>query len=361
MPLTSLCHRVEHPLPVRRTVSRGAGGCASVGPHRWGRGGSAGRGAGPGVHAPVRADLRRPHQRPVDRRELSGWDGLLHRGGRRAPAGGPVPRRTGEEDMLTTTSRRAPGSRPDRRTLPGTGRAAPRAVRLRARTGPGGGRYDRARGPGGERRRAGSGSGATIIGGGGSTEEYSFVVSLQKQRGDDPDGHYCGGALVAADWVLTAAHCVTTPGGVNDPEAYHVRVGSLDRTEGGEVAGVAAFVVHPGYRERTRTRGAPTTWRSSSSPPRSRRSRPRWRPAPPLPGTPSRRPAGATRRRPATTPRNCPSSTARSICRYSPPTLRSASPERRTGTPGASGRGTSARATRTATPAPAGATRARRR
>lgn len=75
-----------------------------------------------------------------------------------------------------------------------------------------------------------------VIGGTDATEEYPFMTALYNDQGE----HYCGGALVDAEWVLTAGHCT-------DAENIAVRAGSTDRGSGGSEREVSETVLHPEY------------------------------------------------------------------------------------------------------------------
>ncbi len=75
--------------------------------------------------------------------------------------------------------------------------------------------------------------------------EFPWQVSIGFQRADGSIFSFCGGSLIAPDWVLTAAHCDVRPG-------EKVIVERLDlRTDEGEVIDIAEVKNHEGYNPQT--------------------------------------------------------------------------------------------------------------
>ncbi|MGB0384698.1 MAG: M36 family metallopeptidase [Ardenticatenaceae bacterium] len=86
-------------------------------------------------------------------------------------------------------------------------------------------------------------SDASIVGGEPAEEgAWPWMVSLHRYG-----GHYCGGALISDEWILTAAHC---SGG--SPSQYTIVIGRHDLTsDQGEEIEIDQILIHPEYGSNT--------------------------------------------------------------------------------------------------------------
>lgn len=95
-----------------------------------------------------------------------------------------------------------------------------------------------------------------IVGGAPATPgEWPWQVALVGGTTSDLfNGQFCGGSLITANWVLTAAHCVTNSGVVVAPSSVDIVAGIYNLSSpaaGYQRRDISQIIVHSGYNYQT--------------------------------------------------------------------------------------------------------------
>ena len=88
-----------------------------------------------------------------------------------------------------------------------------------------------------------------IVGGTKATDgDYPWMAAVAKTTGGSLfDRHFCGGSLIAPDWILTAAHCLE--GEVAEGLQVLVNFTDLDDSAAAEIRGVKGIYIHPSFTD----------------------------------------------------------------------------------------------------------------
>lgn len=93
-----------------------------------------------------------------------------------------------------------------------------------------------------------SSRGQAKIVGGTKADSYPWMAAVANTTGGTLfERQFCGGSLIAPDWILTAAHCLD--GEVAEGLQILVNFNDLEDTSGAVIRGVKGIYIHPSFRD----------------------------------------------------------------------------------------------------------------